>query len=107
MSLDVVLASPWGDELWEKNITHNLAVMARYAGLYEALWRPEELGITHADQNVPVLLKGIKRLVAEKEYLLVFSPENGWGNYDNLLNFALEYLQACLRHPKSIILISR
>jgi hypothetical protein len=48
MSLDVRLEDENGRELYWFNITHNLNKMARKAGLYQCLWRPEEIGITTA-----------------------------------------------------------
>ncbi len=43
MSLDVHLEDENGNDLYWRNITHNLTTMASTAGLYECLWRPEEL----------------------------------------------------------------
>lgn len=51
MSLDVYLyvlvdtggAEPHRAELFSANITHNLSRMAAAAGIYECLWRPEEM----------------------------------------------------------------
>lgn len=43
------------EHVYERNMTHNLANMAAAAGVYEALWRPEEIGITKAiDLILPV-----------------------------------------------------
>jgi hypothetical protein len=44
MSLDVRLEDENGRELY----WHNLTKMAGTAGLYDCLWRPEEIGITTA-----------------------------------------------------------
>jgi hypothetical protein len=35
-------------KLFSLNITYNLNKMAKEVGLYEVLWRPEEIGITTA-----------------------------------------------------------
>lgn len=51
MSLDITLYTPMcahcgrSGEGYSANITHNLGAMAEAAGIYLALWRPEEIGI--------------------------------------------------------------
>ncbi len=42
------------EEVYISNVTHNLNKMAGEAGIYEALWRPEEIGITHAHPEARV-----------------------------------------------------
>ena len=44
MSLDVYLTDAEGREVFSANITHNLGAMAKEAGIYMHLWRPDELG---------------------------------------------------------------
>lgn len=45
MSLDVYLSKEVTEErtVFSANITHNLGEMADKAGIYKALWRPEDL----------------------------------------------------------------
>lgn len=43
MSLDIYLESSDPSFWWSANVTHNLGKMAAAAGIYEAMWRPEEL----------------------------------------------------------------
>jgi len=62
------------------NITHNLNEMAKAAGLYEVLWKPEDLGITFASQMVERLEKGIKKLVENPDKYKAFNPRET-GNY--------------------------
>ena len=40
-------------KLADVNITHNLNKMADAVGLYEVLWKPDEIGITTASQMIP------------------------------------------------------
>lgn len=107
MSLDVYLRKVQPCDVYEANITHNLTEMAKEAGLYEALWRPEELKVTWAHQLKPFLKKGLKRLKQEPERFKKFNPKNGWGSYDNLVSFVEKYLEACKENPDSYIEISR
>jgi hypothetical protein len=55
MSLDVWLTATRPCEVYSDNITHNLGEMADAAGIYKALWRPEEIGITKAAELVPAV----------------------------------------------------
>lgn len=96
-----------GAEVFWKNITHNLGRMARECGLYEALWRPEEIGATHAADLIPPLQAGLARLVDDRERLEAFNPENGWGDYSGLLEFTRAYLTACERFPNAEVRVSR
>src|SRR5690242_20071192 len=53
--------------VFDRNITHNLNAMAGEAGIYKHLWRPEELGITHARQLIEPLRAGLELLRSDPE----------------------------------------
>ena len=106
MSLDVSLIIS-EEEVYTSNITHNLGKMAKEAGIYEALWRPEEIEKTQASEITELLEKGLADLTARPEHFKQFNPENGWGKYETLVEFVTEYLQACMEYPDATILISR
>lgn len=95
------------DEVFEANITHNLGKMAGEAGVYQACWRPEELGATKAGQLAPVLREGLAKLKAEPERFREFNPANGWGSYEGLCRFVANYLAACEEYPDASIRVSR
>lgn len=65
MSLDVMLHKD-GEEVFWRNITHNLTKMADQADLYVPLWRPEENNVSHARDLVPLLESGLAKLGCEK-----------------------------------------
>ena len=90
-------------ELASINITHNLNRMAEAVGLYEVLWRPEEIGITSASQMILPLEKGIKKLESDPEKYKAFNPPNGWGNYENLVKFCKSALHWCREYPDAVI----
>ena len=96
-----------GEELFYRNITHNLNKMASEAGVYKALWRPEELGIDMAVDLIPLLEAGRRTLVADPDYFKTFNPHNGWGTYENLVVFITKYLEACMKYPNATIEIYR
>ena len=95
------------DTVYHANITHNLGKMAAEAGVYMALWRPEEIGVTTASQVVEPLQSGLALLVAEPARFMAFSPANGWGSYDGLVRSVREYLAACREYPNAAVSVSR
>jgi hypothetical protein len=102
MSLDFSLIESRPVKIFSVNITHNLGAMARAAGIYECLWHPEKLveGLDpRASDIVPHLLAGILELLRDPEKYKALNPKNGWGDYEGLLQFAKEVLQACLDNP--------
>ena len=88
--------------VWDGNITHNLAQMAREAGFGNALWRPEENNIKFAKDLIPLLEKGIDDLVCRPSYFKKFDATNGWGTHEQLLEIMKEFLDCCKRNPKTI-----
>lgn len=103
----IVVSGDDSGEVFSANITHNLGRMARLAGIYEALWRPEEIGIVYAKDLIPRLREGIAWLEANREEAETANPPNGWGDYDGLLGFVREYLVACEGYPEATVRVSR
>jgi len=93
--------------VFDYNITHNLRKMAGEAGIYQHLWRPEELEIEMAIELVEPLEKGLELLESDPERFREFNPINGWGDYEGLVKFVREYLNACKRYPNSTVHIWR
>lgn len=107
MSLDVSLTAIRTTEVYSANITHNLGKMAREAGIYEALWRPEEIGITKAEQLIKPLEEGLALLKREPEHFAQFNAPNGWGMYEHFVPFVEQYLEACRENPDADVSASR
>ena len=107
MSLDVWLESQDSGEVYEANITHNLNSMADAAGIYEYLWRPEEVGVEKASQLINPLEVGLKRLRSNPDKYKKLNPSNGWGSYDDFVPWVASYLEACKRNPDATVKISR
>lgn len=122
MSLDVYLINPLEEPrvehcsqdktvteegVFDYNITHNLGGMAKAAGIYQHLWRPEELGIKNAEELVGPLTQGLEKLKAEPERFKTFNPSNGWGKYESLVSFVERYLSACQEYPNARVYVSR
>jgi hypothetical protein len=107
MSLDIYFTEVRESEVHFQNITHNLNMMAKEAGMYKPLWRPEEVGITKAAELTPYLEKGIADMKDNPSKYRKFDAKNGWGTYDDFLPWLEELLQASKDFPESDIHISR
>lgn len=115
MSLDVYLYfpvdvghdEPEEHQVYGANITHNLNRMAGEAGIYECLWRPDEIGITTAGQIIEPLTKGLADMTARPSHYQQFDAENGWGTYKDFLPWCARYLEACRKYPKALVRVSR
>ena len=83
------------------NITHNLGPMAKEAGLYDCLWKPNENGLHKAKDVLPHLAHGLANLLTEPERFKKLNPPNGWGDYDALVDFVIECLVACRKYPEA------
>lgn len=94
-------------DLFSTNITHNLTEMADAAGIYKALWRPEEIGITHAKQLIEPLTEGLAKLRSDPEKYRAYNAENGWGTYGQFLPFVIGVLEAAKQYPEAEISVSR
>jgi len=95
------------NEVFEANITHNLTTMADAAGLYRPMWRPDEIGITKAEQLIAPLSDGLMALKDDPARFQKFNPENRWGSYDGLVSFVESYLRACQENPTARVSVSR
>ena len=106
MSLDFYLERVQPTTVFDKNITHNLGEMAEKAGIYDALWRPNEHGYTKAEQIIPILRKGLDLLEQKPEYFKKFNASNGWGMYEHFVPFVKSVLAACEEYPDADIRVS-
>lgn len=105
MSLDITFSRR--QVCFEANITHNLNKMAREAGIYELLWRPEEVGITKAEQLIQPLKEGVERMKADPERFKAFNSPNGWGLYENFVPWIERVILACQEDPDCDVEVSR
>lgn len=106
MSLDFYLQQK-GEEVFSRNITHNLGKMADKAGIYEVLWHPEgKLGITKAKECIPFLQKGLVYLVSNRVECELLNTPNGWGMYEHFVPFVTAVLTACCDYPKADVRVS-
>lgn len=95
------------NEVYSANITHNLGAMANEAGIYYALWRPEEIGITKASELIEPLTEGLAKLKANPQHFRTFDAPNGWGLYEHFVPFVENYLAACKEYRNANVSVSR
>jgi len=110
MSLDFDLFYVCDDNeitVYDRNITHNLATMADKAGIYYALWRPEEKGYKQAKDIIPILEGGLRELRTRKKYFEEFNAKNGWGLYEHFVPFVESVLNACYQYPSAFLRAGR
>ena len=107
MSLDVTLTAIRETEVYDANITHNLGDMADAAGIYEYLWRPEEVNATKAHQLIKPLTRGLDKLKSDPEYYKQYDSPNGWGLYIYFVPFVEKYLKACINNPDANVKVWR
>ncbi len=81
--------------------------MAEAAGIYQACWRPEEIGATHARDIAHLLRAGLEKLKGAPKVFEQYNPANGWGTYECFVPWVEEYLAACERYPDAEIAVSR
>jgi hypothetical protein len=114
MSLDVDLMVIKPTSVFTRNITHNLGKMAgevKFSNgmtLYDVLWRPDEQqDLKYARDIGDMLDEGFNILLSDPDKFKAFNPENGWGNYDGLVDFVYHYRSACWDYPEAELRISR
>lgn len=90
-------------ESYSTNITHNLAAMAKEAGIYEHLWRPKEIGIIKARQLIEPLRAGLALMKADPSRFEKHNAPNGWGRYVDFVPWVEKYLAACEKNPDAEI----
>jgi len=95
------------DYVYSANITHNLGAMASEAGIYQALWRPEEIDCKKAADIVPILEEGLEKLKSDPGHYSTFDSPNGWGRYAHFVPFVEGVLAACRQWPDADIEVSR
>lgn len=100
-------ATEESEEVFSANITHNLGEMAEKAGIYECLWRPDEIGVTKAEALIQPLSQGLRQLKREPERFLPLNPPNGWGSYEVFVPWLERYLIACITYPEAEVSVWR
>ena len=96
---------------WTGNITHNLGKMASNVKpvgkpytLYSLLWGGK---YKSCRDLISKLHACILYMLMNKEELKKYNPENGWGTYEQLLEFTKEFQMACIENQDCKIEIDK
>jgi hypothetical protein len=103
MSLDIWLTKNVPTTVYDCNITHNMTDMAAAAGIYRALWRPEEVNIFTAAELHDAIEQGWIDMINNPEKYEKYNPPNGWGDYYGFMSFLNKLIAACREHPDATV----
>ena len=93
-------------DFWHGNISHNMGRMASKVPIegseltqFDLMWQPDEHGIvkTGSSGYRNNVLKEFLYMRGNREDLSLLNPENGWGDYDQLLEFTEDYILHLIR----------
>lgn len=110
MSLDIDLIEA-GVTVFTCNITNNLNKMVQAFGqkYYLALWHPYSLEVFEdcleiiANDLIPYYEDTLLELLKNRKEYERYNSPNGWGTYEDLLNFLVQLISYCHKYPKSVI----
>jgi hypothetical protein len=103
----------WDEDCWavksvfEGGLSSGLIEMAKAAWLYNAIWEPDEIGITKAKQLIEPLKTGLDELLARPKKYRLFNAKHEWVTYDHFVTFVRAYLAACEEYPDADVIASR
>ena len=106
VSLDIWLEKEVITDVVDMNITHNLTAMASAAGIYQHLWRPNEVGVVRGKDLIKPLQIGVALMKSDPERFKAFDAENGWGTYEQFIPWLEELLTGCVEHPDAKVGVS-
>lgn len=91
------------NEFWHRNITHNLHEMASKClaedgetTLAELLWRNNPIDET---KYIAQLYECLTVLREDSRFFKQFNPKNGWGTYEQLVEFVRSFIHAFIDMP--------
>jgi hypothetical protein len=99
-TITLVIKTGPDTETWVKDwhITYNLGKMIR---LYPPMSKDGMKTIdSMTTTDAAELISGLRHaLETERQRYEALNPSNGWGNYDGLLKWAHEFIEACHDNP--------
>lgn len=85
------------------NIGNDFSPLAKKAGIYTHIWKPEELEIANAKDLIEPLSEGLKKLKENPMEYTKLGLEGGFVPWRGFVIFVEEYLKACVEWPKAKI----
>ena len=89
--------------------THNLVPMAKACGMYEYVWQADEiLGEDFLAKDIAGWLEyGLLDLLKNKAKCKEYNSPNGWGTYEDFVQFLTTYIAACHERPDATVYLCR
>ena len=112
MTLTVTLYTPQigsGEHAIERwnffvsRIDEDISVLARTAGVYDALFLPERINAEYARQLIGPIFTGLTVLNGSREFLRESRDEGGKAAYDAFVPWLEKYLSALRKFPGALI----
>lgn len=103
MSLDVSLMVEKPTEVFDANITHNLAEMARRLGV-GVLWEVDRIEVSKVR---PLAHAAIDKILARPTTFRALDAENGWGRTEHMVHFLHRLVRACDQYPDGFLEMRR
>ena len=93
MSLDINITAKRETEIYEANVTYNLADM-----YYKCIDKDKgfrKLDGMNCKEALPIIEKAIKDMLNNADEYRKLNPKNGWGSYEGLLKVLQEMRSCC------------
>lgn len=104
MSLDISIMARRPVEIYEANVTYNLADMYYRCIDMDEGYRKLD-GMT-CEEALPIINNAIDDMVKYADEYKKLNPKNGWGSYDGLLEQLQEMRNCCEKNPDGVIYVS-
>ena len=107
MILDIILTEVKLCEVYTTSVHNNFNLLIESLGIYQHLWRPDELNITHARQLIAPLESALENLEFNKEKYRKHEPPGMCGKIELFIIFLKNLLESCKQHPNATISVCR
>ena len=97
MSLDINITAKRETEIYEANVTYNLADM-----YYKCIDKDKgfrKLDGMNCKEALPIIENAIKDMLNNADEYRKLNPKNGWGSYEGLLKVLQEMRICCESNP--------
>ena len=102
MSLENILINRNGHYIFTHKVPSELFDLACHSGLYDAVWRPDNIGATIAEHIIAPLTEGLIELTSNPQLYMLYAPSVDM--YRAFLKHISLYLKACMANPNAKIL---
>ena len=101
MSLDISITAKREVEIYERNVTYNLADM--YYKCIDKEKGFKKLDGMNCKEALPIINDAIQDMLNNAEEYRKLNPSNGWGSYDGLLKVLQEMRTCCENNLDGVI----